>query len=289
MEKLLANDLLKLVLIFGGGAIAMLLVMTRLVARVKGTFRPYQKSTLIYLLVFLVFFAVIAITSFFFNKNQAALIFIQAYFLLLGCFHVFFSNKKLTWVGEEKVFIPEVLFTLLIACFGCITFILFYNWINKDGRQYLLLPGAIFFIVPFFFYHAFKRAFAIPAKIMKQWFYPIGEEIDEPEDSKMKNMIVISFEFEKQMNDSKATNFRAKAPRDMEVGQLFYYFINDYNLMHTNSKIEYANGSGEAYGWIFYKKPNWHTVATSYIDAERTIFTNKIHENDVIICSRTRS
>ena len=139
------------------------------------------------------------------------------------------------------------------------------------------------------FYHTFQKAIAIPPKVVRQWFYPVGEEIDEPEDSKLKNLIVISFEFQKQAGDKNVINFRAKAPRDMEFGVLFYYFINDYNIINNNSRIQFVNEFGEPQGWIFYKKPSWRSIITRYIDVDQTIFSNHIKENDVIICTRSHT
>lgn len=289
MEKLLTNELLKYLLIMGAGVVAIMAIMTRLLAKVKGSFKPFQKSTIVYLLVFLLFFAVIGLTAIpgLFHSTMTGFIFLQAYFLLLGSFHIFFLNKKLAWTGEEDVFIPELLFTIIICLAGCMIFLTIYHKLNKNGMEYIMASSCIVFSIPFFFYNSFQRAMAIPPKVLKQWFYPVGEDIEEPDDSKMKNLVVISFEFQKQSNDDLLTNFRAKAPRDMEVGQLFYYFINDYNLMHDNSKIQYTDGRGEPQGWVFYKKPTWHSLVTRYIDPEKTIFTNHIHENDVIICTRS--
>ena len=113
-------------------------------------------------------------------------------------------------------------------------------------------------------------------------------EIEEPEDSKLKNLLVISFEFQKKIYDAHLTNFRAKAPVDMEFGQLFYYFINDYNERHTDNKIQYINQGGAPHGWIFYKRPRWYSLFTNYVDAEKTIYNNRIRENDVIICTRSQ-
>jgi hypothetical protein len=288
MEKLLSNELAKYLIIIGAGAFAISAITAKLIAKVRGSFKPYQKSTILYLLVFLLFFCVIALAALpgFFNKSLTVFLCLQAYFLLLGSFHVFFMKTNIGWAKEGSVFIPELLFTIMISLFGCMAFLAIYQWINKNGMQYILASSILFFIIPFFFYYAFHGAMSIPPKVLKQWYYPVGEEIEEPEDSKMKNLLVISFEFQKHSDDAQITNFRAKAPRDMEFGQLFYYFINDYNEMHKTSKIQYTNGSGKPQGWIFYKKPKWHSVATQYVDADKTIFTNRIHENDVIICSR---
>ncbi len=73
----------------------------------------------------------------------------------------------------------------------------------------------------------------------------------------------------------------------MEMGQLFYYFINDYNERHPQDKIEYIDGAGEPYGWVFYQKPQFFDLQKRYINAGNTIFLNGIKENNVIICSRS--
>ena len=112
------------------------------------------------------------------------------------------------------------------------------------------------------------------------------EEVDDPDESKMKNMLVISFEFQKKPTDKYFTNFRAKAPADMEFGQLFYYFINDYNERHPKEQIEFVSDKGNAHGWIFYRKPRWYSIGTNYIEPENSFFINHIKENDVIVCSR---
>lgn len=291
MEKLVTNELIKYIIILGAGGLAITAVMARLITKFKGSFKPYSKSTIIYLVVFVFFFAVIGVSALpvFFDNTLTAFVFLQVYFLLLGCCHVYFIEKKLTWTGEEKSLLPEILFTILVAVFGCIAYMLIYNWLNKNGFAGILATSIILFVIPFFFYQAFNRAMQIPLKVVKQWFYPVNEEMEEPEDSKMKNLVVISFEFQKQDSDNQVTNFRAKAPRDMEFGQLFYFFINDYNAIHTNSEIQFTNSSGESQGWIFYKKPKWHSLVTKYIDSEKTIFTNNIVENDVIICSRSQT
>ena len=101
----MANELLKYILILGAGAVAVTVVMTRLIARIKGSFKPYQKSTIIYLLVFVICFAAISLTAIpgLFDKVPTLFIFLQVYFLLLGGFHVFFLNKKLIYLRKGVI------------------------------------------------------------------------------------------------------------------------------------------------------------------------------------------
>ncbi len=45
--------------------------------------------------------------------------------------------------------------------------------------------------------------------------------LEDPDENKLKNMLLISFEFQKGGTDHCFTNFRAKAPADMELRLLF--------------------------------------------------------------------
>ena len=288
MEKVVANEMSRFLIILGVGVITLSALMARMVTAIRGSFKPFQKATILYLLVSLLFFGIVALISQFniFAGDIILFISFQFSFLLCGIIHINSMHRYLRWSGDEKSFWHELLFTIIVGLFGSIGFFIVYRLLQKDGMEYIMSSSILFFITPFLFYHTFRKAIAIPPKIIKQWFYPIHERIGEPEESKLKNLLIISFEFKKQTGDSHYTNFRAKAPRDMEFGELFYYFINDYNERHPNDKIQFISNSGEPHGWIFYKKPLWHTIITNYKDAEKTIYINNIRENDVIICSR---
>ncbi len=288
MEKVISNEITKYLIVLGAGAIGLSVLFANLITKVRGAFKPYQKATLWYVLLALLLFLFIALLSYpgIIESPVTALVWFQVIFLLMGCAHAWLMPQKLRWSGDDKAFASELVFTLLTGILGAIGFMLVHHFLNKNGMEYLTAGSIFFFILPFLFYQTFQRATSIPPKILKEWFYPAGQEIEEPEDSKMKNLLVISFEFQKQITDQRITNFRAKAPVDMEMGQLFYYFINDYNERHPNSKVQFMDVKGAPHGWIFYKKPKWYSIITSYIDAEKTIFNNNIRENDVIICSR---
>ena len=289
MEKVINNELAKLLIVLGALAVGLTAVLAKMIAKIQGSFKPYRKATLLYMLCGLLFFAIIACAASpgFFSSTMGVFIFFQAFFLLLGVAHFYFMHLYLPWSLNRKAFWLELVFTFLIGLFGSISFLLIYHLVNRNGLQYVMAGSILFFLVPFFFYHTFQGAIAIPLKVLKEWFYPVRQEMEEPEDSKMKNLLVISFEFQKVTNDAHYTNFRAKAPVDMDMGQLFYYFINDYNERHPNAKIEFVNPAGEPHGWIFYKKSKWYSVLTKYVDAEKTIYNNHIKENDVIICTRS--
>ena len=289
MEKMISDELTKYLIVLGGGAVALFIIITKLITKFRGAFKPYKKQTIVYLLTGLLLFALMAVLAYpsVIQQPFTAFIIFQLCFLLLGSAHVYQLQHHIRWANADKSFLPELLFTVLVSVFGCIGFLLMYRLVNKNGLEFVMAGSILCFIVPFSFYHTFLKAISVPPKILKEWFYPLQQEMEDPDESKLKNLLVISFEFKKGINDSSITNFRAKAPVDMDFGQLFYYFINDYNERHPDSKIQYVNGSGEPNGWIFYKKHRWNTLTTQYVDAGKTIFNNHIKENDVIICNRS--
>jgi hypothetical protein len=288
MEKVITNELTRVLLFLAAGMAGLAAVTSNQIAKAQGSFKPHRKATLTYLVLGFLFFLVIALAAYrpIGARPFTLLLIFQAYFLLLGIIHFYAMNQYLAWSGSSKAFLPELLFTVLLGLGGCAGFIVVYYLLNRNGLQYVMAGSIFFFVLPWFFCQTFRRAVAIPPKILKEWFYPLGEDIDEPEDAKMRNLRVISFEFQKRTNDPHFTNFRAKAPADMDFGLLFYYFINDYNERHGNGKIEISDPAGAPHGWVFYKKSRWYTVVTNYIDAEKTIHNNRIRENDVIICAR---
>ncbi len=285
----ITTDVNKMLVILGIVAVSLLAVLSKVIQKIKGSFKPYTKATIGYALVCLLLFSLIALTAHpaIFTEPIPFLIFYQLFFLFLGLVHYYFMHQLLQWSGDQSVFWAEALFTTVLGLLGSICFMLVYRWVNTDGLFYLMSASSICFIIPLFIFHTFRKAIDLPPKIIKQWRYPFNEEVEDPDESKMKNLLVISFEFPKQTGELHMTNFRAKAPTDMEFGRLFYYFINDYNERHPNSKIEYISNTGDVHGWTFFKKMRWYSFATQYIDTEKTIYINNIRENDVIICRRS--
>jgi hypothetical protein len=289
MERVITNELTRLLVFLGVGVAALTTLIASRIQKTKGSFRPYARPTLLYMLVALLFFSIVALSAHPALKVETGTLFIglQVWFLGLGIAHYYGMHRYLQWTGEKGGFGLELLFSLVCCLFGAIGFVLLYRVVNREGLQWSMAAASLFFLLPLFFFQTFSKAMVIPPKIVQEWFYPVQQGIEDPEDGKLKNMLVISFEFRKQTADPHYTNFRAKAPVDMEFGQLFYFFINDYNERHPNGRIHFIGDTGEPHGWIFYKKPRWHTLITRYIDGGRTIFNNHIKEDDVIICERS--
>ena len=147
-----------------------------------------------------------------------------------------------------------------------------------------MVTSIVWFLVPFFFIKALAWYSMIPERQFKTWIYPVDNPIPDPTDSELAMPMVISFEFQKKVNDTDYTIFRAKAPKDIQFGKLFYFFINDYNSRHPEGVIEVSSKTNP-YPWVFHFKPKW-LMKTRYLDPDETVFHNQIKENSVIVCNR---
>ena len=285
---MLSPELNKLLLYLGIGLISFSAIIGIFAKKIRNSFKPFSKRAIWYLLISVAIFAVtgLFIATRMFSSYNGYFIFFQVLFLLYGALHIYMMHKKMDWGKEKKTFLPDLIFTFIVLLAGAICFMLAYRWLNREGLEISMMFSTLFFIIPLFVWHTFLSALAIPPKVLNQWYYPVHEPMEDPEESKLKNMLLISFEFQKNGQESFFTNFRAKAPVDMELGELFYYFINDYNERHPQGQIHFSNGTGKPYGWMFYKKPKWYTIMTTYMDSDKTIYLNRIRENDVIVCSR---
>jgi hypothetical protein len=204
--------------------------------------------------------------------------------LAFGILHVFLIHKILPWPGEE-VYGTELLYSILIAAFGGVFLILLFLFIGFNFYIGIYLITLLLFVLPYIFYGVLRRYMNIPVKILRKWYYPIDKHIEDPSDREMEMPFVVGFEFRKKNGDKNMTTFRAKAPKEMAFGKLFYYFINDYNHRNPDEKIEYLDEKEKPLGWIFYFKPKMFSKIR-YIDPEETNSFNLVKENSVIVCKR---
>ncbi len=245
-----------------------------------------KKKFLIYALLTLLTFALTGLLSAPVVLNDTPLssfIGIQIIMLILGMLHLYVMDKYFSI--EDSNFNHELLFSILILCIGLIGFV---NVINnfRPLLSIIFIGASLFFIIPLIVRQLIISAYSIPVSIFKKWTYPLNSKIKDPLSHELTNPEVISFEFQKNIDDNEVTNFRVKAPMNMEFGKLFYFFINDYNERHPQSPITYLNtNSQDPYSWNFFFKPNWLGLS-KHLDFSKTVAQNNIKENDIIVCQR---
>ena len=212
-------------------------------------------------------------------------------FTLLGIFHILIFEKKYFTVKKEedkkKIFLAELLFCFSIIFFMIVVFSALQYFIEKD-KSYLFFPmlmSGLAFFIPMTIKQTFEAAYNIPAAIFSTWKYPLQNPIELPDEKSNEKILVIAFEISKKKNDTSKTNFRAKAPELMTLGDLYYHFINDYNEFHSETTIQVADNEYAAHEWWFRLKIKWYQFE-DILDPSLTFLENKIKENSVIICER---
>lgn len=214
---------------------------------------------------------------------------ISGIFLLFGIIHVSIVNKKYFYSAENnnKVFLGEIMFGFSVIFFVIVVFSSLQYFLSGD-KQYLFYPmlfSLLSFFIPVLFIHTFNAAYKIPTAVFTTWSYPLNLQIDLPDENPNERLYVIGFEIAKKNNDVKKTYFRAKAPEGMKLGELYYFFINDYNELQSETPIEYATKEFDTYEWWFRKKPKWYQ-RQRILNPNITVRENDIKENTVIICER---
>lgn len=210
-------------------------------------------------------------------------------FLLFGIIHVIFFHKKYFYSNKNdhgKVFMGEILFALSLILFTVVIFsTLQYFLKDKNFLFYPMLLSMLCFFIPILFVYTFESAYKIPVPVFTTWQYPIHEPIDLPDEKINEKLVVIAFEIAKQSSEYVKTNFRAKGPEAMLLGDLYYHFVNDYNELHSETPIEYTDEYHNPQEWWFRAKPKWYQP-NRILNPELTIKDNHIKEDTIIICER---
>ena len=201
-------------------------------------------------------------------------------FLLFGTIFVLVIHKKFFKARRDnrnKQIFAGILygFSIILLCVAIFSSLQYFLK-DKDFMFFPMLLCMLFFFVPILLLHTFDAAMDIPLPAYNNWQYP-AKPIELPDEKENEHLYVIGFEIAKKLTDSKKTYFRAKAPEDMLLGDLFYHFINDYNDLHSETPIEYDGAEG-VQDWIFRTKPKWNNFS-KILDPQLTVNGKRIKSN----------
>lgn len=253
-----------------------------------GQYLRNRKKLFVYILLFAAGFTLVAFMGLrdVIQEPFIMLVFFQLLFLMLGIVHTYTMYRHFSW-DPGRFLLPELTFTCMVWLIGMVPFLFLYRTVRDGEYLYLALATSLFFVIPFLLIKTYESAIGIPEKEVKRWFYPLQSPPEEPDERMLEKPLVIAFLMPKQPDDHQFTNFRAKAPAAMVMGDLFYFFMEDYNARNGGQPIEYADKYGRAHGWVFYFKPRWYLLYHKrYVDPDLTIAENRVKENSVIVCER---
>jgi len=257
--------------------------------KVDGFKKNYRKKYLAYIISMLLLFAFVPFlgTTRVITQLLDEFVFYQIAFLVLGAFHaVVYRNYFKKFKKNDPGYWSEILFNILVLIFCTITFIISYTYFHGKPFLFNMLASLIPFIIPTWIYVTYLTSIRIPAKYFTTWQFPKEGTFIEPKDEDYRDLVVVTFIFNKVVGSKETTEFRAKSPIRMDFGKLFYHFAYDYNDRNPDSPIELEDEDGSRQHWVFYLKPNWYSTS-KYLDPKYPLYMNGIEENSVIYCLRT--
>jgi hypothetical protein len=202
-------------------------------------------------------------------------------FLALGILHLFLIDW-LKLFGTDKAFARRVLFSIIIVLLSMIGYFLaFYFLGHKSGYALYFTLSLWYFMVPMAVVRCFDLALGVPAKEYKEWYYPSKPIIADMDRIDLSNFAIITYVFSKKYGDKEMSNFQSKAPYDLKLGDLFYFFIQEWNYKYPQANIEFADSNKNVFGWLFYVQDKWYQPKR-FLDPDITIRENKILVNQII-------
>jgi hypothetical protein len=214
---------------------------------------------------------------------QRYYIIVQVLALGLGGLHLWLSQRL-----APAVFVPlgrggVATAGILLLAIGLA--LVFYWQTGYLAERWPFVTSLLPFLIPFFVGQAYQYYLEIPPADYRKWYYPVNGTMPDLDVLDLSKILVIQFEFLKTPADANFTNFKAKAPVSMSLGDLFLIFINDYNERTPASPIQYMSETGQPFGWVFTKKATWWQRRV-YLNPDLDFSQNQLIDNDTIIARR---
>lgn len=217
--------------------------------------------------------------------SAGLLLLAQAMAFLLGIGHAYLLYRFIPQLDADR-FVPGLLATLLLTLGGVLAIIACY-WGFFPAANYAFSACAVPFAVPYLFVWVYRYYLSIPAPDYKKWYYPLGKPMPDLDLVDLSRVLVIQFVFFKKTTDSTPTNFKAKAPAQMTMGELFLIFLNDYNEQNATGGIQFLDEKNMPTGWHFYYSKSRFS-GRHYFDPELSFQQNNVSDNFIITAERSR-
>lgn len=245
-----------------------------------------RKSNVLILFLFSLALGAIGLLAFVFFDSNISMYYLgsQVWCLLLGLLFWRIMKRRFS-PYFTKTGATEWVFMFIPVTFGLTFFAFLFNAFSNAPVTFWFATCYLPFFIPYLADIAFRKYAAIPPEIYKVWYHPVDYEEPDFDRMDLSRIYLLDLEFSKTPSDTTITNFKAKAPLQMNFNDWFISFINNYNMKFEDSPIQYTNASGEPHGWIFYTKGNFFT-GKKFIDPDVSVEGNKLKEGMVVVAKR---
>jgi hypothetical protein len=210
---------------------------------------------------------------------------LQLAVLLLGWLYAAQLPRWLPWLAERRW--PSALALLGTAGLGgaAIWALRWLPWAQGHLPPAGFVMAMIPFLLPYFFWQSYQAWLAIPPRQYKLWYYnPLAPG---PDLSRMdlNNFMVVHFWMTRRYGEDLYHDFSSKAPYQMRLSDLFAIFLTDYNKLKPDQSLQYLDGQGQSFGWLFYAKQPWWR-ARHYYNPDYTFQDNFLRQGSIIVAQR---
>lgn len=206
--------------------------------------------------------------------------------LLLGWLYAAQLPNWLRWLNAEAYW-PTLLALGLTAGLGAGTILAlgWLPWVENHSPPSSFVAAVLVFLVPGFFWQSFRAWVAIPFRQYKLWYFnPLAPA---PDLSRMDldHFMVVHFWMTRRYGETLYHDFSSKAPYQMRLNDLFAIFLADYNQLKPDQALQYLDGQGQPFGWLFYAKRPWWRPR-KYYDPDFTFQDNFLRQGNIIVAQR---
>jgi hypothetical protein len=211
-------------------------------------------------------------------------------FLLLGIWHwIRMKNQAPAQVNFVSFLIQVSLISVLVILIGYLLgyflFVKFLENLYCNLSFIWMLSFSVFAgLLPTVTQLTFESIAAIPPKEFKKWFYP-EKTIIMDENTDLSNFVLITFVFAKKYGDGEKSNLQSKGPYGIKLGDLFYFFIQEWNYRNPEKPIQFLDANNKPFGWYFTTGSSFWR-GKNYLDPDLTIRENNIKVNLIIDTER---
>ncbi|GAB3638350.1 hypothetical protein GCM10027422_39400 [Hymenobacter arcticus] len=211
---------------------------------------------------------------------------LQLAVVLLGWLYAAQLPNWLSWHNPQRR-VQGALILLGTALIGAaaIFALRWVPWAKSQLPPTSFMMAVVPFLLPFFFWESYRAWLAIPYRQYKLWHYnPLAAS---PDLSRMdlSHFMVIHFWMTRREGEALYHDFSSKAPYQMRVGDLFAIFLTDYNALKPDQALQYVDGQGQPFGWLFYAKRSWWR-RRHYYNPDFTFQDNFLRQGSILVAQR---
>ena len=206
------------------------------------------------------------------------------YFIGSGSVFVYLMTRY--YANELHDRRPILIAALLISCLlGFYLYRTVFDFLSEEQIGSWAATSTFSFMLPVLFWWSYIALLNIPAEIYKVWQYPLLPVSLDMEHLDFNRMLVLELEVFKHTRDAEPIKVKVKAPENMQFGNWFYKFIEDYNVKFPKNPVSYLATDEEPYKWIFFIRTSVFK-RNIFIDPDLDIKQNGITEKVTIHAKR---